>query len=145
MKDSLKPGLRATLAMPVAPGMLVPNLARFFGNFADMPEVMATMAMVGFIESACLKCLEGHLDPGEHSVGVHVDVSHVAATPAGMTIRAEVELVAVEGRKLAFAVKAFDEGGLIGEGRHQRAVIDVARFRERVRAKTEGSRPPAPA
>lgn len=145
MKDSLKPGLRATLAMPLAPGMLVPNLAGFFPNFGDMPEVMATMALVGFIESTALKCLAGHLDPGEHSVGVHVDVSHVAATPAGMEIRAEVELVAVEGRRLTFAVKAFDERGLIGEGRHRRAVIAVERFVERVRAKTEGAGSAAPA
>jgi fluoroacetyl-CoA thioesterase len=142
MKDSLRPGLRATLAMQVAPEMLVPGLAGFFPNFGDMPEVLATMAMVGFVESACLKCVSGHLDPGEHSVGVHVDVSHVAATPAGMEIRAEVELVAVEGRRLSFAVKVFDEGGLIGGGRHQRAVINVARFIERVQAKANAGAPP---
>ena len=138
MKESLRRGIRATLATPVTPHMLVPHLAGFFPNFGDMPEVLATMALVGFIESACLKCLSGHLDPGEHSVGVHVDVSHVAATPADMAIRAEVELVAVEGRRLTFAVKAFDEHGLIGEGRHQRAVITVARFLERVRDKAAG-------
>jgi len=143
MKDSLKPGLRATLTMRVAPQMLVPRLAGFFPNFGDMPEVLATMAMVGFVESACLKCVSGHLDASEHSVGVHVDVSHVAATPVGMQVRAEVELVAVEGRRLTFAVKVFDEGGLVGEGRHQRAVIAVARFRERVQAKADGARPAA--
>jgi fluoroacetyl-CoA thioesterase len=142
MKDSLKPGLRATLTMRVTPEMLVPRLAGLFANFGDMPEVLATMAMVGFVESACLKCVSGHLDPDEHSVGVAVDVSHVAATPVDMEIRAEVELVAVEGRRLAFAVKVFDEAGLIGEGRHQRAVIVVARFRERVRAKAEGGARP---
>ena len=140
MKDSLKPGLRATLTMRVASEMLVPRLAGLFANFGDMPEVLATMAMVGFVESACLKCVSGQLDPGEHSVGVAVDVSHVAATPAGMEIRAEVELVAVEGRRLSFAVKVFDEGGLIGEGRHERAIIAVERFLERVRAKAEGAR-----
>ena len=144
MKASLKSGLRATLSMPVAPQMLVPELAGFFPNFGDMPAVLATMAMVGFVESACLKCIDGHLDPGEHSLGVHVDVSHVAATPAGMTIRAEVELVAVEGRRLSFAVKVFDDAGLIGEGRHQRAIIVVERFLERVRAKAEGARRAAP-
>ncbi|MGA2488193.1 MAG: thioesterase family protein [Roseiarcus sp.] len=143
MKDSLKPGLRATLTMRVAPEMLVPRLAGLFANFGDMPEVLATMAMVGFVESACLKCVSGHLDASEHSVGIHVDVSHVAATPVGMQVRAEVELVAVEGRRLTFAVKVFDEGGLVGEGRHQRAVIAVARFRERVQAKADGARPAA--
>jgi fluoroacetyl-CoA thioesterase len=129
--------------MRVTPEMLVPRLAGLFANFGDMPEVLATMAMVGFVESACLKCVSGHLDASEHSVGVHVDVSHVAATPVGMQVRAEVELVAVEGRRLTFAVKVFDEGGLVGEGRHQRAVIAVARFRERVQAKADGARPAA--
>ena len=140
MKDSLKPGLRATLTMRVAPEMLVPRLAGLFPNFADMPEVLATMAMVGFVESACLKCVSGHLDPGEHSVEIAVDVSHVAATPVGMEIRAEVELVAADGRRLGFAVKVFDEAGLIGEGRHRRAVIAVERFLERLQAKAEGAR-----
>jgi fluoroacetyl-CoA thioesterase len=144
MKDSLKPGLRAVLTMRVAPEMLVPRLAGLFANFADMPEVLATMAMVGFLESACLDCISGHLDPGEHSLGVAVDVSHVAATPVGMEVRAEVELLAVEGRRLNFAVKVFDEAGLIGEGRHQRAVIVVARFLERVQAKADGARQAAP-
>ena len=144
MKDSLKPGLRAALTMRVAPQMLVPSLAGFFPNFGDMPEVLSTMAMVGFVESACLKCISGRLDLGEHSVGVHVDVSHVAATPVGMEIRAEVELVAVDGRRLRFAVKVFDEAGPIGEGRHERAVIAVERFLERVRAKAEGARRTAP-
>ena len=143
MKDRLKPGLRATLAMRVTAEMLVPRLAGFFPNFGDMPEVLATMAMVGFVESACLKCVSGHLNPGEHSVGVAVDVSHVAATPAGMEIRAEVELVAVEGRRLTFAVRVFDEDGLVGEGRHQRAVIEVARFLERVQTKAIGGARPA--
>ena len=144
MKDSLKTGLRATLSTPVTAEMLVPRLAGLFPNFGDMPEVLATMAMVGFVESACLKCIAGHLDPSEHSVGVAVDVSHVAATPVDMEIRAEVELVAVEGRRLGFAVKVFDEAGLIGEGRHQRAIISVERFVERVQAKAEGARRTAP-
>ena len=144
MKDSLRPGLRATLTTRVTPEMLVPRLAGFFPNFGDMPEVLATMAMVGFVESTCLKCIDGHLDPGEHSVGVAVDVSHIAATPVDMEIRAEVELVAVEGRRLSFAVKVFDEAGLVGEGRHQRAVIAVARFLERLQAKAAGARRAAP-
>ena len=142
MQNTLKPGLRAALTMWVTPEMLVPRLAGFFPNFRDMPEVLATMAMIGFVESACLKCVSGHLDPGEQSVGVAVDVSHVAPTPVGMEVRAEVEVVAVEGRRLSFAVKVFDEGGLIGEGRHQRAVIAVARFLERVQAKASGGTRP---
>jgi fluoroacetyl-CoA thioesterase len=117
--------------MRVAPDMLAPRLARFFPNFGDMREALATMAMVGFVESACLKCIDGHLDPGEHSVGVEV--------------RTQVEFIAVDGRRLIFAVKVSDDGGFIGEGRHQLAAIDVARFLERVQAKAKGSaRPAAP-
>ena len=138
MKDSLKPALRTTLTATVVPQMLVPNLAGLFANFGDMPEVLATMALVGFVESACVKCLSGHLDADEDSLGVHVDLSHVAPTPVGMEIRAEVELIAVEGRRLNFVAKVFDARELISEGRHQRAVIAVPRFRERVRAKAEG-------
>ena len=138
MKDSLKPGLSATLIATVVPQMLVPNLAGLFANFGDMPEVLATMALVGFVESACVKCLSGHLDADEDSLGVHVDLSHVAPTPVGLEIRAEVELIALEGRRLNFVAKVFDARELISQGRHQRAVITLARFRERVRAKGEG-------
>ncbi|THD45475.1 MAG: thioesterase [Bradyrhizobium sp.] len=144
MKDSLKPGLRATLTATVVPEMLVPNLAGLFANFGEMPEVLATMALVGFVESACVKCLSGHLDADEDSLGIHVDLSHVAPTPVGLEIRAEVELVSVEGRRLNFVAKVFDARELISEGRHQRAVIAVPRFRERVRAKAAGEEPMSP-
>ena len=71
------------------------------------------------------------------TVGTHVDVSHVAATPTGMTVTADVELVSVEGRNLGFLVRCADEAGLIGEGRHQRVIVDAARFIKRVQAKKE--------
>ena len=93
-----------------------------------MPPVLATACLVGFIEWACIEALHPFLDQGEHTLGTHVDVSHVAPTPAGMMVSAEVELIAVEGRKLRFKVSCRDEDGLIGEGFHERAVIDHARF-----------------
>ncbi|MNH36783.1 Fluoroacetyl-CoA thioesterase [compost metagenome] len=104
-----------------------------------MPPVLATAMMIGFIEQTCIEGLRPFLLPGQRTVGTHVDVSHVAATPVGMKVTATVELVAVEGRALLFKVECHDEAGLIGAGSHRRAVIDLARFNERLAAKAGGS------
>ncbi|WP_309084061.1 thioesterase family protein [Chelativorans sp.] len=132
MKDTLVAGLTHEAEITVTREMLVPSLSGELPAFADMPPVLATAMMVGFIESTCIECLRGHLDAGEHTVGIHVDVSHLAATPEGMKLRAVVELERVEGRTLTFRVEAFDEAGPIGRGSHQRAVIDVDRFMKKV-------------
>jgi fluoroacetyl-CoA thioesterase len=101
-----------------------------------MPEVFATGFLVGFLEWACIKAINPHLDwPDEQSVGTHIDVSHEAATPPGLTVTASVELIAVEGRKLVFAVEAHDGVDLISRGRHERFVIDRVKFDARVGAK----------
>jgi len=95
----------------------------------QMPEVFATGFLVGFLEWACIKAINPHLDwPAEQTVGTHIDVSHEAATPAGLLVTATVELVAVEGRKLAFTVEAHDGADLISKGRHERFVIDKRKF-----------------
>lgn len=91
--------------------------------------------MVGFIKASCIEAIRDHLDPGEHMVGTHVNLSHVAATPPGMMVRTTVELVVIEGRLLTLRVGAFDEAGSIGEGTHQRAVIDATRFSAKAREK----------
>lgn len=134
MKDTLQAGLSFETTLNVTENMLVPNVSVDLKAFADMPPVFATAMMVGFIEATCIECLAPHLDIGEHSVGTQVNVSHVAATPVGKTVRAHVELVAVNGRMLSFDVQAFDENGLIGAGQHQRAVILVDRFMEKISA-----------
>ena len=108
-------------------------------EFLAMPQVFATGFMVGFIEWACIKALEPHLDwPLEQTVGTHIDVSHEAATPAGMTVTAKVELLAVEGKKLIFAVEAYDDKDRIAKGRHERFIIDKAKFDARLAAKLGG-------
>lgn len=76
--------------------------------------------------------LRPYLQAGQHTVGTHVDVSHIAATPVGMRVTAEVELIGVEGKALHFKLACRDESGLIGEGTHRRAIIDVARFMQRL-------------
>ena len=125
--------------LEVNAALTVPAVSPAFTGFHDMPPVFATAFMVGFIEWACVEAMRAHLDPGQQSVGVHVDVSHVAATPPGMQVTATVELVAVEGRRLRFRVECHDEAGLIGQGFHERAVIEPARFMARLAAKAEAA------
>jgi len=135
MKDSLQPGLTHTGSLEVLPSMTVPNVCEELTAFADMPPVFATAMMVGFIEATCIECIADHLNEGEHTVGTHINVSHTAATPPGMNVRAEVSLTRVERRMLSFKVEAFDDVGLIGKGSHQRAVIDIDRFVQNVKEK----------
>lgn len=98
-------------------------------------KVLATPVMVGLMEEASLNAVEGLLPPGHQSVGTRLDITHVAATPVGMRVRAGAEVVRVDGRRLTFRVWADDEKERIGEGMHERIVIDVARFDARAQAK----------
>jgi fluoroacetyl-CoA thioesterase len=136
MKDSLKPGIRYEHTFRLTPQKMVPALYPEAEEFVVMPEVFATGFLVGFLEWSCIKAINPHLDwPREQSVGIHVDVSHLAATPAGLEVTATVELIAVEGKKLVFAVEAYDGVDLISKGRHERFVIDKAKFSAKVAAK----------
>ncbi len=90
--------------------------------------VYATPAMIGLMEGASLAAVEAALPAGFTTVGTQVSVAHAAATPVGMAVRAEAELTAVAGKKLAFAVRAYDEAGLIGEGTHERYIVEAAPF-----------------
>jgi fluoroacetyl-CoA thioesterase len=91
--------------------------------------------MIALMEWVCTQLLAPYLDPGEGSLGVHVDVSHLAATPPGMTVTVEVECVAVVGSRVTFKVKAHDGLDLIGEGRHERFVVMWDKFNARLAAK----------
>jgi predicted thioesterase len=101
-------------------------------------RVFATPAMVALIERTCVGLMAPHLPPGRSSVGVEIHVRHLAPTPVGMTVRARVQVTAVEGATIRFAAEVFDDMEKIGEGDHRRAVIDVERFLKRVRAKAAG-------
>ena len=125
--------------MVVAPRHTVPQVCDWPG-FSDMPPVFATAMMVGFMEQTCIQALRPYLAEGLHTVGTHVDMSHVAATPVGMEVEARVELVEVQGKALVFRVACHDAAGLIGEGMHRRAIIDLQRFEQRLAAKTPGTR-----
>ena len=98
-------------------------------------HVLATPVMINLIEAAALAAVEHLLAPGTQSLGTHLDVHHVAATPVGMTIRATAIVEKVLERKLFFRVEARDEKELIGHGTHERVVVNVARFDERVQRK----------
>ncbi len=98
-------------------------------------EVFGTPFMIALMEKAASESLLPHLDPGQSSVGTRLDVSHTAATPIGMKVWAETVVTAVDGRKITFDVKAYDEAGLIGEGTHERFVIFAEKFTEKCYAK----------
>ncbi len=136
MKDSLKPGIRYQHQFKVPASKTVPALYPEAEEFLAMPEVFATGFMVGFLEWACIKAINPHLDwPTEQSVGTHINVSHEAATPPGLVVTATVELIAVEGRKLTFNVEAHDGVDLIAKGQHERFVIIKDKFVDKVKAK----------
>lgn len=99
--------------------------------------VFATPMMVALMEDAAAKSVQPYLNEGQTTVGTLVNVRHISATPEGMEVRAESELLEAEGRKLVFSVRAYDGAGLIGEGTHERFIIDAARFTEKTKAKGE--------
>jgi fluoroacetyl-CoA thioesterase len=103
---------------------------------ADMPPVFATAYMVAFVEAACIEALAPYLEAGEATVGTHVNISHLAATPVGLAVTAQVELVSTENRKLIFQVRCHDEADLIGEGLHERCVVNRQRFISGVEVKS---------
>jgi len=131
MRDTLRPGLTASLTYEVAADRTVPHLLPEASEFADMPQVLATGYLVGLVEWTCMRALRGHLDDSERTVGVHIDLSHDAPTPPHRMLTLDVELTAVDGRRLTFAVKGRDEAADICRGTHQRTVVHLARFESR--------------
>jgi len=105
-----------------------------------MPQVFATGFYVGLLEWACIRAINPHLDwPAEQTVGTHMDVSHTAATPPGLEVTVKVKLVLVAGRRLVFEVEAHDGFDVIGNGWHERYVIDRERFVQKAARKLAGA------
>src|SRR5262245_24427468 len=96
---------------------------------------LSTPAMIGLMEWAATEAVQPYLQDGHTTVGTHVDVRHLAATPLGMKVTIHAELIGVEGRVLTFRVTATDEKEAVGEGTHKRAIIDVDRFKRKVNSK----------
>jgi fluoroacetyl-CoA thioesterase len=136
---TLQPGLRHRFTFTVPPDKTVPNLYPEATDFTVMPEVFATGFLVGLIEWTCIQLVNPHLDwPAEMTLGVHVDVSHEAATPPGFEVTTSVELTKVDGRLLEFAVESHDGVDTIARGTHRRAIVDAAKFKARAAAKAAG-------
>ena len=102
---------------------------------SGLVKVFATPMMIALIERTCNESVTPLLDPGQGTVGTRIDVSHCAATPVGMRVWCDSELVEVDRRRLVFSVRAYDQCGLIGEGTHERFIIDSDRFQQKAYAK----------
>lgn len=140
MKATLLPGARTEFAFRIPAEKTVPYLFPEAHEFQQMPTVFATGFMVGLMEWTCLKVIEAHLDEGEGSLGVHIEVSHLAATVPGQTVTVDAECTKIEGRRLYFHVKAHDGLDLIGEGDHQRMIVDWEKYEARVNEKAKRAR-----
>jgi len=137
IKDSLKPGITHELRFRVPESKTVPHLYPEAPEFQAMPRVFATGFLVGFIEWACIQAVRAHLDwPREQSVGTHVNISHLAATPPGLEVVARVQLVEVDGRRLVFEVEASDGVDVIARGTHERFVINAEKFAHKANQKS---------
>ena len=126
---TIEPGLAAEVELTVTEA----DTASRWGS--GLVPVFSTPALVGMMETAAVQALQGALQPGQTTVGGHIDVRHLAATPVGMRVRARAELTAVDGRKLTFHIQAWDEVEPIGEAVHERFVFDEAKFMARTQAK----------
>ncbi len=137
MKPTLVPELKHTFSYKVPENKTVPYTYPESDIIANMPKVFATGFMIVLMEWACADLMAPHLDAGEGSLGTHVDVSHLAATVPGQTVKVDVEVAEVKGRKLVFKVRAHDGIDLIGEGRHERVVVAWDRFNAKVAEKAK--------
>jgi predicted thioesterase len=127
--DKIKPGLTGTAEIVVGTRDTAPHVG------SGKIGVLATPIMVNLMEAAALQAVEKFMPPGHQTVGTHLDVKHFAATPIGLRVIAHAELVKVEGRTLTFRIRAEDEHEPIGEGVHERLVINVERFDVRMQKK----------
>lgn len=127
--EELKPGLTGTAEIVVGTRDTAPHVG------SGKIGVLATPIMVNLMEAAALQAVERFMPPGHQTVGTHLDVRHFAATPVGMRVRARAELVRVDGRTLTFRIGAEDERETIGEGAHERLIINVERFDQRMQKK----------
>ena len=130
---ALEPGLKGSTEILVGTRDTAPHVG------SGKIKVLATPVMVMMMEEAALNAVEGLLPEGHQTVGTRLDITHTAATPVGMRVTATAELVKVEGRKLTFRVAARDEKESIGEGTHQRIIVNVARFDKRAQEKAGSS------
>jgi predicted thioesterase len=129
---SLEAGIKGTQEVIVSAA----NTAKTMGS--GTLDVFATPAMIALMEKTAWESVQPQLDEGSGTVGTSLQVKHVAATPVGMKVTCESELIRVDGRALTFSVKAYDETGLIGEGEHERFIVFNDKFQAKADAKRNG-------
>ena len=129
MSSAFKPGMSRELQIV---STQEDSARRFYPN---LPDVFATPCLGGLMERVSAELINEHLNPGEQSVGISMNLQHSAATPLGMVIRVRTEVTAVQGRKLTFKLEAFDEVEKIGEAVHERFIIQADKFNARVAEK----------
>jgi len=127
--DLIRPGLAGGATLVVAEAHTAPRVG------SGRVHVLATPVMINLIEAAALEAVEHLLPTGHQSLGTVLNVRHIAATPVGMRVTASAEVIAVEGRTIRFRVEARDERELVGDGLHERVVVNVAKFDQRVQRK----------
>lgn len=138
--SALKPGLTYEFKFKIPENKTVPYLYPESPEFQVMPKVFATGFMVGLFEWACIRAINPYLDfPAEQTVGTDVRLSHLAATPPGLTVTVKIKLEKIEGRKLTFSIIADDGVDKISEGTHERFIIDAAKFNSRAEAKAKSA------
>jgi len=137
MKKTLKPGLEHTFCFRINESKTVPALYPESDEFQAMPKVFATGYLLGFIEWTCIQALNPYLDrPEEQTVGTHIDVNHIAATPPGLEVTTKVRLIEIDGRRSVFEVEVYDEVDLISQGKHERFVINKEKFDAKIKEKS---------
>lgn len=138
MKDALKPGLTFQFKFEVPENKTVPFLYPEAPELQQMPKVLATGFMVGLFEWTCIQAVNPYLDwPEEQTVGIGLNLNHLAATPPGLTVTVDVKLEEVDGRRLVFSIVADDGIDTISKGTHERFIIEAAKFNRKVSEKLE--------
>ena len=128
----MQPGMTHTMTVTVEPSMTAAKMK------SGCLDVFATPILVALMDNTCLECVQGELEEGKTTVGTAVNISHLAPTPVGMKVRFECTLREIDRRRLVFDVKAYDEVSLIGEGTHERFIVDGEQFVEKCRSRGKG-------
>ena len=129
----MQPGIKGHIEQTVTTAMTAARIG------SGLAEVFATPMMVALMEQTCSESVAPLLQEGQSTVGTRLDISHTAATPVGLRVWCDSELVEVDRRRLVFDVKAYDECGLIGEGRHERFIVENAKFQAKADSKTRNA------
>lgn len=128
--DELKPGLVGESSEIVTERLTAAAYS------SGLVPAFATPAMIALMENASVNAIQKYLAAGQTSVGTGIDIKHLAATPVGLRVRARAEVTAVDGRRVTLKVEAWDDQEKIGEGTHTRAIVDDAKFKERIAEKS---------